>query len=117
MARIGHARRKTIFSALSATAVTALLSPIALVSAWVRAESLPMQVYSTATGELRSIALTEHARAQLNTGTGLVVTNNAQLCEAVLDHGEALFELERDSAKHDRYDSRRDHRRRWCAVG
>ena len=99
MARIGHASRKTIFSALFAAAVTALLSPMALVSAWVHAESLPMQVYSTALGELRSIALTEHALAQLNTGTGLVVTNSAQLIEAVLDHGEALFELRRNSVR------------------
>jgi transmembrane sensor len=99
MARIGHARRKTIFSALFAAAVTVLLSPMTLVGTWVHAESLPMQVYSTALGELRSIALSEHALAQLNTGTGLVVTNSAQLCEAVLDHGEALFELKRDSAR------------------
>jgi transmembrane sensor len=99
MARIGHARRKTIFSAVFAAAVTALLSPMAPVSAWVHAESPPMQVYSTAPGELRSIALSEHALAQLNTDTGLVVTHSAQLCDAVLDHGEALFELKRDGTQ------------------
>jgi transmembrane sensor len=99
MARIGHARRKTIFSALFVAAICALLSPMALLSAWVHAESQPMQVYSTALGELRSIVLSEHALAQLNTSTGLVITNSAQLCDAMLDHGEVLFELRRDSAR------------------
>jgi len=99
MARIGHARRKTIFAALFATAAVALMSSMTLMSAWVHAESLPLQVYSTALGELRTIVLGEHASAQLNTDTGLAVTNSAQLCEAVLDHGEALFELRRASLR------------------
>ena len=99
MARRSHARSKTIFAAIFTTAVVALLSPVALMSAWVHAESLPMQVYSTALGELRRVVLGEQLAVSMNTSTGLTVTNSAQLCEVSLDHGEALFELARESTR------------------
>jgi ferric-dicitrate binding protein FerR (iron transport regulator) len=57
MARPGHARRHTTFAAITSLAAAALLSPVALMSAWVYAESLPLQVYSTAIGEIRPIVL------------------------------------------------------------
>jgi hypothetical protein len=51
-------------------------------SAWVYAKSLPMQVYSTAAGEMRPIPLDECASLRTNT-----------------DSGEALFEIQRDSPR------------------
>ena len=97
MTRRSHARRKTTFAAILTLAAAALLSPVALMSAWVHAESLPMQVYSTAIGEIRRVVLNEWLAMRLNTGSGATVTSSAQLCEVTLDHGEALFELERES--------------------
>jgi ferric-dicitrate binding protein FerR (iron transport regulator) len=64
MARLGHVRRHTTFAAIISLATAALLSPVALMSAWVHAESLPMQVYSTAVGEIRPIVLDEWMSAR-----------------------------------------------------
>jgi transmembrane sensor len=99
MARLGHARRHTTFAAIRSLAAAALLSPAALMSAWVYAESLPMQVYSTAVGEIRPIVLDEWISLRMNTGTGAAVTLRDGLCEIGLDHGEALFQVERESPR------------------
>ena len=61
MAKLGHARRHTTFAAITSVAAAALLSPVALVSAWVYAESLPLQAYSTAVG-----------KGQVTVGTALI---------------------------------------------
>jgi ferric-dicitrate binding protein FerR (iron transport regulator) len=66
-------------------------------SAWVHAESLPMQVYSTAIDEVRRVVLNGRLALLLNTGSGATVMNGAQHCDVTLDHGEVLFELERES--------------------
>jgi transmembrane sensor len=99
MARLGHARRHTTFAAIISLAAAALLSPVALMSAWVHAESLPMQVYSTAVGEIRPIVLDEWISVRMNTGTGAAVTMDDEHCEVGLDHGEALFQVERESPR------------------
>ncbi len=99
MARRSRARRKTIFAAIVTTTAAALLSPVALMSAWVHAETLPTQVFSTAVGEIRRIVLGEQLAVKMNTSTGLTVTSSPQLCEVSLDHGEALFDLQRDSTR------------------
>jgi len=66
MARLGHARRHATFAAIASVAAAALLSPVALMSAWVYAESLPTQVYSTAVGEIRPIVLDEWISVRMN---------------------------------------------------
>ena len=66
MARAGHARRHTTFAAITSLAAAALLSPVALMSAWVYAESLPTQVYSTAVGEIRPTVLDEWISVRMN---------------------------------------------------
>ena len=99
MARLGHARRHTTFAAISSLAAAALLSPVALMSAWVYAESLPMQVYSTAVGEIRPIVLDEWISLRMNTRTGAAVTLRNEIWEVGLDHGEALFQVERESPR------------------
>jgi transmembrane sensor len=101
MARVGHEQRKTTFASvvLSAAAV-ALLSGIALMSAWVAcAESLPLQVYSTPLGELRRVSLGVGMIVRLNTDTGLSAVASPLACEVALDHGEALFEVTAESAR------------------
>ena len=97
MTRRSHARRKATFASVLTLAAAALLSPLALMSAWVHAESLPMQVYSTAIGEVRRVALNGRLALLLNTGSGATVMNGAQRCDVTLDHGEVLFELEREN--------------------
>jgi transmembrane sensor len=99
MARLGHARRHTTFAAITSIAAAALLSPVALMSAWVYAESLPLQAYSTAIGEIRPIVLDEWISMRLNTGTGAAVAGSDALWEVGLDHGEALFQVERESPR------------------
>ena len=99
MARRSHALRKTIFAAILSAATAALLSPLALMSAWVHAESLPPQVYATALGEIRPIELADKLTVRMNTSTRLAVTDSPQLCEVSLNHGEALFDLQRDSTR------------------
>ena len=44
MARLGHVRRHTTPAANTSLTAAALLSSVALMSAWVYAESLPLQV-------------------------------------------------------------------------
>ena len=97
MARLGHARHTTFATIISLAA--ALLIPVALMSAWVHAESLPQQVYSTAVGEIRPIVLDERISLRMNTGTGATVTQRDELCEVGLDHGEALLQVERESPR------------------
>lgn len=99
MARLGHVRRHTTFAAITSLASAALLSPVALMSAWVYAESLPLQVYSTAVGEIRPIVLDDWISVRMNTGTGAAVMLDDEHCEVGLDHGEALFQVERDSPR------------------
>ena len=100
MARLGHARRHTTFaSIITLAAAAALLSPLALMSAWVFAKSLPMQIYSTAVGEIRRIVLDEWISLRMNTASAASVTLDDQLCEVGLDRGEALFEVERESPR------------------
>jgi transmembrane sensor len=97
MARLGHARQH--FAAIITLPTAALLSLVALMSAWVYAESLPMQVYSTAIGEIRHVALDKWLSLRVNTGTAAAVTLGQELAEIALDHGEALFEMERESPR------------------
>ncbi len=99
MARRGHARRKTIFSAILLTTAAALLSPVALMSAWVHAESPSTQVFSTVLGEFRSVVLDDLLAVRMNTATAMAVTSNAQAREVALDRGEALFELQQDGTR------------------
>ncbi|MEJ0038590.1 MAG: FecR domain-containing protein [Gammaproteobacteria bacterium] len=99
MARLGHARRHSTFATIISLAAAALLSPVALMGAWVYAESLPLQVYSTAVGEIRPITLDRWLSLRLNTGTGASVTLSDEISEVGLDHGEALFEVERESPR------------------
>jgi transmembrane sensor len=99
MARASHARRHTTFAAITSLAAAALLSPVALMSAWVYAESLPLQVYSTATGGIRPIVLDAWISLRMNTGTGAAVAQQQDLCEVSLYHGEALFQVERESPR------------------
>jgi transmembrane sensor len=99
MARLGHARRHTTFSSIITLAAAALLSPAALMSASVNAKSLPMQIYSTAVGETRGVVLDEWISMRMNTGSSAAITLDDDLCEVGLDHGEALFEIGRDSPR------------------
>jgi transmembrane sensor len=99
MARLGHARRHTTYAAIVSIAATALLSPIALMSAWVYAESLPLQVFSTAVGEIRPIVLDRWISLRMNTNSGATATPRKDLYEIELHHGEALFEVERESPR------------------
>lgn len=99
MARLGHARRHTTFASIITLAAAALLSAAALMSASVNAKSLPMQVYSTAVGETRRVVLDEWISVRMNTGSVAAVTLDDDLCEVGLDHGEALFEIGRDSPR------------------
>jgi len=99
MARLGHARRHATFASIITLAAAALLSPAALMSASVHARSLPMQVYSTAVGEIRRIVLDGWISMRMNTGSSAAVTGDDDLCEVRLDHGEALFEVERESPR------------------
>jgi transmembrane sensor len=97
MERRSHARRKTLFTATFITSA-ALLSPAAFMSAWVHAEPLSTEVYSTRVGEVRPCVLGERMGARMNTGTYLTVTRSPELLEVSLDHGEALFDLAGESA-------------------
>lgn len=99
MASLGHARRHTTFAAITSVAAAALLSPAALMSACVHAGSLPLQVYSTAIGEIRPIVLDRWISLRMNTDTGAVVTAHYGLCDVELNRGEALFEVQRDSPR------------------
>lgn len=100
MARLGQARRRnTALAAIIFLIAAALLSPVALVSAWVCAESLRVQVYSTAVGEIRPIVLDQWISLRMNTGTGATVSLSNEICEIGLDHGEMLFEVERKSPR------------------
>jgi transmembrane sensor len=98
MGRRSHARRKTRFTATFITSA-ALLSPAALMSAWVHAEPLPIEVYSTRIGEARTVALGDLLEVRMNTGTFLTVTRSPELLEVSLEHGEALFELGSESPR------------------
>ncbi len=99
MARLGHARRHTTFAAIITLAAAALLSPVVLMSAWVYAESLPLQVYSTAVGESRPVAVDQWISLRMNTGSGTEVRRGDEICEVGLDHGESLFEVTRGSPR------------------
>ena len=99
MVNLGHARRHTTFAAITSIAAALLLSPAALMSAWVYAESLPMQVYATAVGEIRPIVLDQWISLRVNTDTGATVTTHDEMCDVELDHGEVLFEVERESPR------------------
>jgi transmembrane sensor len=98
MGRRSHARRKTLFTATFITSA-ALLSPAAFMSAWVHAESLSTEIYSTRVGEVRPCVLGERIEARMNTGTSLTVTRSPELIEVSLDRGEALFELAGESPR------------------
>jgi transmembrane sensor len=99
MARLGHARRHTTFAAIIALAAATLLSPLALMSAWVYAESLPLQVFSTAVGEIRLIVLDRWISLRLNTNSGATATLRDEVYDVEMDHGEVLFEVERESPR------------------
>jgi len=99
MARLGHARRHRTSATTIIFAAAVLLSPVALMSAWVCAKSLPLQVYSTAIGETRSIVLDEWISLQMNTDSGAEIQPSDDLCDVGLDHGEALFEVTRNSPR------------------
>lgn len=99
MVNLGHARRHTTFAAITSIAAATLLSPAALMSAWVYAESLPMQVYATAIGEIRLIVLDQWISLRVNTDTGATVTTHDQICDVELGHGEVLFEIEPESPR------------------
>jgi transmembrane sensor len=99
MATFANARWRTTFAAIITLAAAALLSPMAFVSAWVCAKSLPLEIYSTAVGEIRSIVLDEWISLRMNTDSGAEIRRGDDLCEIRLDHGEALFEVKRDSPR------------------
>lgn len=99
MSSLGHARRHTTFAAITSIAAAALLSSLALMSAWVYAEPLPSQVYATAVGEIRAIVLDRWISLHMNTNTGAVVTAGDEFCDVDLDHGEAMFDVERDGPR------------------
>src|SRR5688572_3930472 len=97
MARRSHAQRNTILATVVASAVFGPLSPPTYTSA--RGEPLSMQVYSTAPNEQRRIVLDDTLTVVLNGGTGMTVTQSPQLREVTLNHGTALFEVQRESTR------------------
>jgi transmembrane sensor len=59
----------------------------------------PAQTYTTEVGELRRVVLGQHAVANLNTRTTLIVGRTPNRCDVALEAGEALFEIRRNKGR------------------
>lgn len=75
-----------------------LLLPVAF-GAWGGEEAPALQTYTTGIGELRRVALGQHAVASLNTRTVITVMRTPSSCEIELKSGEVLFDIRRNDAR------------------
>jgi len=93
------ARRYANRTAFLLAAAVAVISPLALISAWVGAEPTPQETHSTAVGELRSISLGTRSTVRLNTDSIMRVMTTPEALDVELERGEALFETAQDDAR------------------
>ncbi len=94
-------RRGFLFAgaATGVAVVVAVLAPLWLhgLPAWPRA--VPTEHHATLRGEQRSLTLADGSRLQLNTDTAVQVRMGRRARELVLERGEAVFDVARDTQR------------------
>lgn len=91
---LGFGRRQALAAGLALTILSG--ATFAGFQIWGGSEA---QAYTTAVGEQRAVTLADNSRVTLNTDTSLIQEFSGGERRLVLERGEALFEVARDSSR------------------